>query len=449
LNKDEQVRKYRVYTTSNMDSIEQLKQLDPALRLEMKAVASVLPFRVNQYVIDELIDWSRVPDDPIFRLTFPQPGMLEDDVLESMVALLKRKARPEEIRAEADRVRLSLNPHPSGQLEHNLPRLADGTPLKGLQHKYEDTCLVFPSQGQTCHSYCTYCFRWAQFVGMEDLKFAQKEMDEVLTYLREHPEISDVLLTGGDPMVMSSRVLRKYIEPLFAPEFEHVQNIRIGTKSVAYWPHRFVTDKDADDVLRLFEEVREAGKHVAIMGHYSHPTELSTEIARSAVCRIRDAGAELRCQAPLIRHVNDSAEVWARMWKEQVRLGAVPYYMFVERDTGPKQYFEVPLARSFRIFRNACKQVTGLARTARGPSMSATPGKILIDGVASVEGQRVFVCSFIRGRNPDWIRRPFFAQFDETACWLDDLRPAFGEDSFFFEREDAAASRRSISRAAS
>jgi L-lysine 2,3-aminomutase len=284
---------------------------------------------------------------------------------------------------------------------------------------------------------------------MEDLKFAQKEMDDVLIYLREHPEISDVLLTGGDPMIMSSRVLRKYIEPLFAPEFEHVQNIRIGTKSVAYWPHRFVTDKDADDVLRLFEEVREAGKHVAIMGHYSHPTELSTEIARSAVGRIRDAGAELRCQAPLIRHVNDSAEVWARMWKEQVRLGAVPYYMFVERDTGPKQYFEVPLARSFRIFRNACKQVTGLARTARGPSMSATPGKILIDGVASVDGQRVFVCSFIRGRNPDWIRRPFFAQFDETACWLDDLRPAFGEDSFFFEREDAAASRRSISRAAS
>jgi len=142
----------------------------------------------------------------------------------------------------------------------------------------------------------------------------------------------------------------------------------------------------------------------------------------------------VRCQAPLIRHVNDDAKAWATMWKEQVRLGAIPYYMFIERDTGPKHYFEVSLARAHHIFRNAWKGLTGLARTVRGPSMSATPGKIQIDGVTRIRGQQVFVCSFIRARNPDWVRRPFFAEFDETACWLDDLRPAFGESSFFFER---------------
>lgn len=428
---------YRVFTPSTIDKIPQFSRLDPDLRMEMRAVASVLPFRVNSYVIDRLIDWNRVPDDPIFRLTFPQPGMLEEDDLQSMKALLLSEASPDDLRVEADRIRFGMNPHPAGQMEMNVPQLADGTQLPGVQHKYQDTCLVFPSQGQTCHTYCTYCFRWAQFVGIDDLKFAQKEVNDFHQYLKEHREISDVLFTGGDPLVMSTKVLRRYIEPLLGEGFEHIQDIRLGTKSVAYWPYRFVTDRDADEVLKLFEEVRAAGKHVAIMGHYTHPTELSTEIAQQAVQRIRDAGAEIRCQAPVIRHVNDHPELWAKMWKEQVRLGAIPYYMFVERDTGPKQYFQLPLVQALRIFRGAWKQITGLARTVRGPSMSATPGKVQVDGVARVHGQKVFVLSMIRGRNPDWVRRPFFARFDETACWLDDLRPAFGADQFFFEEDES------------
>ena len=76
------------------------------------------------------------------------------------------------------------------------------------------------------------------------------------------------------PMVMRTRVLRRFVEPLLSPDLEHVQNIRIGTKAVAYWPQRFVSDEDADDCLRLFEEVIAAGRHLALMGHYSHPVEL-------------------------------------------------------------------------------------------------------------------------------------------------------------------------------
>jgi hypothetical protein len=109
--------------------------------------------------------------------------------------------------------------------------------------------------------------------------------------------------------------------------------------------------------------------------------------------------------------------------------------VFVERDTGPKNYFEVPLARAFNIFTRAYRQVSGLSRTARGPSMSATPGKVLIDGIAEISGERVFVLKFLQGRNPDWVNRVFFAKFDPQACWLDELEPAFGEDSFFFETE--------------
>ena len=137
---------------------------------------------------------------------------------------------------------------------------------------------------------------------------------------------------------------------------------------------------------------------------------------------------------PLIQHVNDDPDVWAELWRSQVQLGAVPYYMFVERDTGPKNYFEVPLADAAEIFRTAYKRVSGLARTVRGPSMSATPGKVVVDGVAEVYGQRVFVLKFLQGRDPDWVGRPFFARYDPEATWLDDLSPAFGQKQFFFER---------------
>lgn len=433
-------QRYVPYTTANMHSIPQLAELSAPRRLAMKAVASVLPFRTNQYVVDELIDWSDIPNDPIFQLVFPQPGMLPTEDLNEIMDLIRAGAKPADIRPVADRVRRQMNPHPAGQLEHNVPRL-DGVPLPGLQHKYRETVLFFPRRGQTCHSYCTYCFRWAQFVGIEDLKFAQKELSSFHRYLRQHEEVSDVLFTGGDPMIMRGWHLRDYIEPLLGPRFEHIRQIRIGTKSVAFWPQKFVTDPDADEVLRLFERVVRAGRHLALMAHYSHPRELSTPIARQAIERIRSTGAVVRTQAPLIRKVNDSSAVWAELWKAQVQLGAVPYYMFVERDTGPKNYFEVPLARAWEIFRRAYRQVSGLARTVRGPSMSATPGKVIVLGVQEVAGEKVFVLTFNRGRRREWVWRPFFASYDPTATWLDDLKPAFGEERFFFELEPEAERR--------
>jgi hypothetical protein len=166
---------------------------------------------------------------------------------------------------------------------------------------------------------------------------------------------------------------------------------------------------------------------------------LSTPVAQEAVRRLRDAGCQVRMQAPLVRHVNDDPAAWANLWRVGVRLGAVPYYMFVERDTGPKSYFEVPLGRAYDIFRTAYSQVSGLARTVRGPSMSAMPGKVAIHGVTEVLGQKVFVLSFLQGRNPAWVDRPFFAQYDPAATWLTDLRPAFGQQRFFYQQEGLPA----------
>ncbi|WP_232365810.1 KamA family radical SAM protein [Denitrificimonas caeni] len=426
--------RFQVYTDRQFDKIEPLQKMSEEQRFEMRVVASVLPFRVNQYVIDELIDWDNVPNDPIFQLTFPQRGMLEPSDYDLMAQALRDGLGRAEITQLAREIQGRLNPHPAGQQEMNVPEL-DGEFLEGMQHKYRETVLFFPSQGQVCHSYCTFCFRWAQFVGNKELRFASNEAESLHRYLAEDKNITDLLITGGDPMVMKTRHVVSYLEPLLSPELEHVQTVRIGTKALTFWPQRFVTDDDAQELLDLFTRLVDAGKHIAIMAHFNHWREMETPIVREAIRRIRATGAVIRAQAPLVQHINDDPDVWVRMWRTQVRLGLIPYYMFVERDTGAKRYFEVPLVRAFEIYRQAIQQVSGLARTARGPSMSAGPGKVEIQSIMEVNGEKVFVLRFIQGRNPDWVQRSFFAKYDENATWYDDLVPAFGEDKFFFTDE--------------
>ncbi|NVJ05680.1 lysine 2,3-aminomutase [Myxococcus sp. AM001] len=428
-------RRYRAYTTRHLDELTTRAGLSADERLAVQAVAHVLPFRTNSYVVDELIDWDAAPADPIYRLVFPQADMLPADDVARMADLLRSGASTLELNAAANQIRARLNPHPAGQMELNVPKLANEEPVPGLQHKYKETVLIFPKQGQTCHAYCTYCFRWAQFVGDADLKFASREIEPLVSYIRAHPEVTNVLFTGGDPMIMTESVLARYIEPLL--DIEHLEAIRIGTKALAYWPQRFVTDSDAGDILRLFEKVVASGKSLAFMAHFSHPNEMAPDIVQEAVRRIRGTGAVIRTQAPLIRTINDTPDTWERMWRTHLRHGMVPYYMFVERDTGPQDYFAVPLAEAYDIFRNAYQRVSGLARTVRGPSMSATPGKVCVDGVAEIAGEKVFVLHFIQARDPELVGRPFFAKYDEKASWLFDLKPALGATHFPWEQPPA------------
>lgn len=422
----------RIYTEHNFDKIRQLRHLSEEQRFAIRVVAQVLPFRVNQYVVDHLVAWDDIPDDPMFRLVFPQPEMLAAKHFTRIADLLRSDADKATVQRAAREIQCELNPHPAGQTTVNVPRVGNEY-LRGAQHKYRETLLFFPSQGQTCHSYCTFCFRWAQFVGNTDLLISTRDVATLHEYLLSHREVTDLLVTGGDPMVMTTSRIDHYLRPLTAPEFEHLRTIRIGTKSLSFWPYRFVTDPDADQLLRLFSELIRAGKHVAVMAHFEHGRELEGPVVREAVRRILDTGAVIRTQAPVLRHINDDADVWASMWRVQVNMGMVPYYMFVERDTGARRYFELPLESAWKIYRGAIEQVSGLARTARGPAMSAELGKVEVQGVTEIAGEKAFVLRFIQARNPEWVQRPFFAKFDPEATWLDQLRPAFGKEKFFFE----------------
>lgn len=396
-------------------------------------VAHVLPFKTNNYVVNELIDWDNYQNDPIFILNFPQKGMLSPEHFSKMAQAVDAGADTATLRKTADEIRHQLNPHPAGQ-SHNVPEV-NGEKLTGAQHKYNETMLFFPSQGQTCHAYCTFCFRWPQFTGMDNMKFAMKEIDNVIAYLRQHEEITDLLITGGDPMVMKASVLDTYISRLLEADLAHLQTIRIGSKSLAFWPYRYLSDPDAEEVLQIFKKVSDSGKSLAFMAHFNHPRELETEAVQKAIKKIRATGAQIRTQSPLLNHINASAQVWADMWKKQVGLGLIPYYMFIARDTGAQEYFGVSLHRAWDIFQRAYTRVSGIARTVRGPSMSCTPGKVRICGITEIQGEKVFVLEFIQGRNSQWAIRPFFAKYDPKALWMDDLQPAFGKEEFFFETE--------------
>ena len=426
--------KYKAYTLNNFRDIPQMAAVPEQLKRDMEVVGHVLPFKTNNFVVDHLIDWENVPHDPLFVLTFPQRDMLLPQHYAEIAGLIRAGADNAEIKLAANRIRMQLNPHPAGQVSHNIPSL-EGEQLDGMQHKYRETVLFFPSQGQTCHAYCSFCFRWPQFVGLSDLKFASREVDRLIAYLQANPQITDVLFTGGDPLIMSARNLAQYIEPLLEADLPNLRRIRIGSKALSFWPNRFLTDDDSEDLLALFRKVSESGRHLAFMAHFNHPRELAPEPVQRAILRIRQTGAVIRTQSPLLRHINDDPAVWIEMWNRQVDLGCIPYYMFIARDTGAQHFFSVPLVRAWEIFREAYQRVGGLCRTVRGPSMSANPGKVQVLGVSEVNGEKVIQLRFIQGRNPDWVHRPFLAKYDENATWLNDLQPAFGKARFYYQDE--------------
>jgi len=426
-------RKYQAFTLSNYGKIPQITKLNSEDREAIEVVGRVLPFKTNNYVTEELIDWNNIPDDPMFTLNFPRKEMLLKKQYNEVLQMMQSGVSEERMKNKINQIRLDLNPNPAEQ-KNNIPLFGDKK-LDGIQHKYRETVLFFPSQGQTCHAYCTFCFRWPQFSGINNLKYSMREVEILYKYLKSKPMVSDLLITGGDPLTMSTNLLISYIEPLLEKEFGHIKTIRLGTKALSYWPYRFLTDKDSGELLILFEKIVKAGKNLTIQAHFNHPVELSTEAVRLAISKIRGTGAQIRTQSPLLRKINDNPETWTKMWRLQVDLNCIPYYMFVARNTGSKYFFELPLEKCWQIYRKAYSKVSGVCRTVRGPSMSTYAGKIQILGVSEINSEKHFVLRFLQGRNHDWIGRPFFAQYDPEATWFTQLKPSFGEKYFFFENE--------------
>ena len=348
--------------------IDRIDGLTPTERERLRPVAGKYAFRLNDYYLD-LIDWSD-PNDPIRQLVIPRGEELED----------------------------------YGALDASDE--AANTVARGVQHKYVDTALLLCNE--VCGAYCRYCFRKRLFIADNDE--ANNDVSAGIDYIREHPEISNVLLTGGDPLLMSTRRIAEILKALGG--IEHVRIIRIGSKMPAFDPWRLRRDHALWEVLR--EHPRR--QRIYLMAHFDHPRELTDE-ALTELWKWQDAGVTTVNQCPLIRGINDRPEVLAELWNRLSYAGCPPYYLFQGRPTAGNAPYEVPIVEGWRICQQALTRGSGLARRARFVMSHAT-GKIEI---VAVDRTSIYL-RYHQAKDPADLGRFLVAERDDAAGWLDELR---------------------------
>lgn len=328
-------------------------------------------FRANDYYTS-LIDWDD-PDDPIRRLIVPSGEELTG----------------------------------SGSLDASNE--AANTPLPGLQHKYDDTALLLVTD--QCGGFCRYCFRKRLF--LPGSRETHRDCDHALGYIAAHPEITDVLLTGGDPLTLDTRRLREIIGRLLT--LPHVRTVRIGSKMPAFDPFRITDDPS---LATLVADVVEQGRSFYLMTHFDHPRELTSE-AVAAVATLRRAGAACLNQCPVSAGINDDPQVLAELFAACTDAGCPQYYVFQCRPTLGTGHFAVPLVRTADIVERARARVSGLSRRAR-LCLSHESGKIEVTGV----DEDWIYARFHRAKRACDAGRFLVYHRDDAACWLDELVPA-------------------------
>jgi KamA family protein len=361
-------------------TLDQIPALSADEKDELRPVVEQFAFRTNDYY-QSLIDWND-PDDPIRRIVMPD--VQELDAFGEMDAS-----------------------HEAGY-----------TVLKGLEHKYDDTGLLLVNN--VCGAYCRFCFRKRLFT--EENDEVTNDITGAVEYIREHPKITNVLLSGGDPLIMSTAKLEKIIQPLMA--IDHVRIVRIGSKIPAFDPYRIVNDPTLPEMLSRYCRPE---KRVYVMAHFNHPREL-TEVAMTAMYNLQRAGATVVNQTPLIRGVNDRADVIAELFNRLSYNGIPPYYIFICRPTAGNKPFVVPVEECLEIFEQARRHVSGLAKRAR-LCMSHQTGKIEV--MAKVGAFVVF--KYHRAANPADRGRVLVFRSNPEACWLDDYTQTLPEDADLIE----------------
>jgi KamA family protein len=285
----------------------------------------------------------------------------------------------------------------------------DNTVVTGLQHKYPQTGLLLVTD--RCASYCRYCFR-KRIVGNDSDEIAP-DFAKVAEYIARHPEMNNVLLSGGDPMVLNTKQLHAIMDHLLP--IPHLTSIRFGTKTIAFYPPRF-----ADPALpELFERIQEAGKAAIIVGHFDHLGEISDE-AVANIRKLRAVGVQFLNQSVLLNRINDDAEILARTFARCHEIGTRPYYLFQGRPVKAASHFQVPFHRAVPIVRGINQRLSGIQKTFKY-IMSHYTGKIEILDLG--DDGRLYM-RYHQCKDPNKIGRVFSRPCPEGACWLDDLPEA-------------------------
>ena len=346
---------------------EQIKQISTHQQAVLKEVTDKFIFRCNDYYLS-LIDFND-PDDPIRKIIIP-------DIQE-----LGQWGRLD----------------PSDEKAYTV--------MPGLEHKYNSTALLLVSN--VCDGICRYCFRKRVFIDSQN-DYLQ-DVPAALKYIKEHPEITNVLLTGGDPLTLPTSKLESIVSGL--REIDHIEIIRIGTRIPAFNPQKIIDDSA---LLEMVTKYSTDSKAIYIMTHFLHRREL-TSTAVKALGLLRKAGAIMTSQAPLIRGVNDSPDSLAELLAKLSHIGVAPYYIFQCRPSLGNRAYTVPIEEGYEIFTQAISKVSGLAKRPRFV-ISHSSGKIEIVGVTEefiyLKYHRA-ACDEDSGRFMVFKRNP-------DAYWLDD-----------------------------
>jgi KamA family protein len=348
-----------------------LTVLTPAEQAGAVRAARAHAFRATDYYLS-LIDWSD-PDDPIRRIIVPHADELA----------------------------------PWGELDPSAEAAVTVAP--GVQHKYTHTALLLCNE--LCGGHCRYCFRKRIF--QADNEEIAADPEPGLQYIAAHPEVTNVLLTGGDPLLLSTARLAPLLERLAA--IPHVRVIRIGTKMPAFDPYRITGDELLLEAIRRTCTPR---RRVYVIAHFDHPREL-TDAAVAAIDRLLRAGAICSNQTPVIRGVNDDPHVLRELFRELSFIGCPAYYVFQCRPTVGNRPFAIPIVAAFRCFDEARRDISGVARRARFV-LSHASGKV---EVLAVDEDHIYA-RYHRARDPQLDGRFLKYHRNDAAFWLDDLVPA-------------------------
>ncbi len=282
----------------------------------------------------------------------------------------------------------------------------ENTVINGMQHKYPQTALLLVTD--RCFSYCRFCFR-KRLLGKSSREVVN-DYTAAAQYIKEHPEINNVLLSGGDPFVLSTDELCNIVDRLL--EIQHVTSIRFGTKAMAYYPPRFL-DQELNE---LFRRILSAGKTPVIVTQIDHLGEISQE-TENRIKELSKLGVRFFNQAVLLKGINDDPEILAATFKKLYSLGVQPYYLFQARPVEGASHFQVCLRRGIEIVREVNARLSGMQKTFRYV-MSHYTGKIEI---IDMDENNWLYMRYHQNADPEKLGRIFSRPYSDGACWLDDL----------------------------
>ncbi|MGB3479634.1 MAG: KamA family radical SAM protein [bacterium] len=357
---------------NNICTIEQLKEyidLTPLEQRQLKRVIEKHPMSITRYYLS-LID-KKEPNDPIRKMVIPS----------------------------VEEFNLSGSWDPSGEMQI--------TKMPGLQHKYASTALILSTN--RCAAYCRYCFR-KRLVGLSTGEIISK-FDEAVEYINKHAEITNVLISGGDALILPTKIIENFLEKL--SKIEHLYFMRIGSKVPVIFPERILQDKDLLSVLKRFSI---PDRKLYISTQFNHPRELTRKAIR-AINKLIRRSIIINNQTVLLKGVNDDPDIIADLQNKLAGIGIISYYVFQCRPVKRvKQNFQVPIYKGLLIVNKAMKKLNGHSKRFRYV-MSHRTGKIEILGI--IDDEVYF--RYHEARDPKNLGRLFKRKINYTAGWLDEL----------------------------